>query len=640
MIISIGYSTCHWCHVMEKDSFENDEVAALMNEHFIPVKVDREERPDVDSVYMQAVQLMTGKGGWPLNCITLPDGKPLYGGTFFPRKQWINVLKQVSDLWKYQPERCRQYADELISGLRKTELIRLPDEKQKPEQIIRVMIQAFENSFDKRNGGFIRIPKFPMPDNWQFLMRYAFHTGNAEIKKQVMLTLDKMASGGIYDHLAGGFARYSTDAEWKVPHFEKMLYDNAQLISLYASAYAFFRKENYRQVAEETMQFVIQELMSPDFGFYSALDADTDGEEGKFYVWKKEEIEKVLGNNAMLFCEIFSVNEKGYWEHGNYVLMKHEETELVAAKFNMPEKELEVKIREWKKALYNYRKKRTPPGLDNKCILCWNALMLSACCHAYKSLGQQHYLELALKNYDFIINYLIDKDGKLLHVVHPDEISGTVKRTPVYAFADDYAAFGLACFHLFTVTAEEKFLKHAIDLCRQTDKLFIDPDTGLLFFTSDENDRLIIRRTETEDNVIPSSNSMYAHLLFMLGRITGNSGWEERAFRMERYVEFYMGSYPSAFYNWGILLMNKAFPFFELAVTGKNAKEHVKTILSCYQPDILPCAAEQESEISIFKNRFTENETRFFLCKENSCYSPVNSLEEISDLIKNARKSS
>ncbi len=640
MIISIGYSTCHWCHVMEHDSFENEEVASLMNEHFIPVKVDREERPDIDSVYMQTVQLMTGKGGWPLNCITLPDGKPLYGGTFFPRKQWINVLKQVSDLWKYEPERCRQYADELLAGLRKTELISKPAEGKNAMQIINAMVKSYEESFDSINGGFSRVPKFPMPGNLQFLMRYAFQTGHEEIKKQVILTLNKMASGGIYDHIGGGFARYSTDAEWKIPHFEKMLYDNAQLISLYASAFAFTGIVAFRMVVEETMQFVINELMSSDFGFYSALDADTEGEEGKFYVWKKEEIEKLLGDDATLFCKVFCVNEKGYWEKGNYVLMKNENFQFLSDDYHISKAELDEKIREWKKVLGIHRKKRVHPGLDNKFILGWNALMLIACCDAYRFTGNQEYLSIALKNFDFIRQCLTDSEGKLLHSTHPDEISGAIKRKPVYAFADDYAAFGLAGIHLFSVTADETFLTHAIELSKQADQLFTDSDTGLLFYTSDKNDKLIIRLTETEDNVIPSSNSMYANLLFLLGRITGNAEWEERAFKMMRFVESYMVSYSSAFSNWGMLLLNKALPFFELAITGREAKKKLNSVLSVYLPDMMIGASEKESETSLFKNRFHADETRFYLCQEKSCLQPAVTVEEILTQIKSARKSS
>jgi hypothetical protein len=640
MIISIGYSTCHWCHVMEHDSFENEEVAALMNEHFISVKVDREERPDVDSVYMQAVQLMTGKGGWPLNCITLPDGKPLYGGTFFPRRQWIHVLKQVSDLWKYEPERCKTYADELIAGLRKTELIGKPVAENNPLQTIHAMVQAFENSFDRVYGGFSRVPKFPMPGNWQFLMRYAFQTENAGIKNQLMLTLDRMAAGGIYDHVAGGFARYSTDAEWKIPHFEKMLYDNAQLISLYASAYAFTGKRNYREIVTETMHFVMSELMSPDGGFYSALDADTEGEEGKFYVWKKEEIEFLLKKDATLFSKVFKVNEKGYWENGNYILLRNEEITDIANESGLAEEELEVKIREWKSILYRHRKQRANPGLDNKFITSWNALMLTACCDAYRYTGRQEYLTLALRNYDFIRKNLVDGKGRLLHATHPDIISGIIRKQPVYAFADDYAALGLAYFHLFTVTGEERFISHAMECLRQADSLFTDPDTGLLFYASDMNDRLIIRRTETEDNVIPSANSMFAHLLFVLGRITGNVEWEERAYRLCAFVESYMASYPSAFSNWGLLLLNKAYPFFELAITGKEAVANLNSLLSIYKPDILLCASEKESAISLFRNRYHKYDTLFYLCHDRTCHQPARTVEELLIQIKSVRSNS
>lgn len=640
IIISIGYSTCHWCHVMEKDSFENDEVAALMNEHFISIKVDREERPDIDSVYMQAVQLMTGKGGWPLNCIALPDGKPLYGGTFFPQKQWVNVLKQVSDLWKYEPNRCRQYADELIAGLHKTELLSQPMKEMNPKQVISAMVESLKKSFDKTHGGFSRVPKFPMPGNLQFLMRYAFQTGKSEVLNHVVFTLDKMAAGGIYDHLGGGFARYSTDAEWKVPHFEKMLYDNAQLISLYAAAYSYTKKESFKTVVEETIQFITRELMSPDFGFYSALDADTDGEEGKFYVWKQEEIESLLGKDAPVFCKVYQVNEKGLWENGNYVLLKNVNMKVLAEEYKLSEAGLESKIREWKDTLYLHRKKRTNPGLDNKFILGWNALMLIACCDAYRYLGNAKYLELALKNFDFIRKHLVDSHERLLHSTHPDEISGAIKRKSLFAFADDYAALGLACVHLFSITADERMLMYAVELCNQADRLFTDPDTGLLFYTSVDSERLIIRRAETEDNVIPSANSMFAHLLFQLGRLTGNSEWEERAFLMCRHVEPYMTAYPSAFSNWGMLLMNKSFLFFELAIAGKEARENLQKVISIYQPDVLLCASEKESEVSVFRNRFMRNETRFYLCMENTCMQPVKTWEEISAQLKSARRTS
>lgn len=638
MIISIGYATCHWCHVMEDDSFENEEVAALMNEYFIPVKVDREERPDVDLVYMHAVQLMTGKGGWPLNCITLPDGKPLYGGTFFPRKQWIGVLNQVRDLWKYEPDRCRQYAGELVAGLRKTELISKPSEEKKPEQIINAMVQAFENSFDRVHGGFSRVPKFPMPGNLLFLLRYAFHTESPSVKNHVMLTLDKMAAGGIYDHLAGGFARYSTDSNWKIPHFEKMLYDNAQLISLYASAFAFSGNENYRLVVEESMQFVMDELLSPDFGFYSALDADTEGEEGRFYVWRKEEIERLLGADAALFCKAYGVHEEGYWEHDKYVLVKNENMKSIAIESGLNEDDFRNKLMQSKKILYKYRQKRVKPECDDKFILSWNALMLSACCDVYRFTGKEQALELARKNYGFIVKNLINRNGQLLHSTHPDELSGAVSKNQVYAFADDYAAWGLACLNLFIVTADESYLDQAIRFCNQADHLFTDPDTGLLFYTSGQHDKLIVRRTETEDNVIPSANSMYAHLLFMLGRITGNNEWEDRAFSMCRFIESYMTTYPTAFSYWGMLLMNKAFPFFELAITGKNARLNMQLLLTVYQPDILLCASDGESEISLFKNRFVEDETRFYLCQERSCLQPVKSVEEIITQIKSVRK--
>jgi uncharacterized protein YyaL (SSP411 family) len=638
MIVSIGYSTCHWCHVMEHDSFENEEVAALMNEHFIPVKVDREERPDLDSVYMQSVQLMTGRGGWPLNCITLPDGKPLFGGTFFPRQQWMEILKQVSNLWQYEPERCRMYADQLIAGLKKTELIKRPENPWQPRQIIETMIRQMLPSFDRVHGGFSRTPKFPMPAILSFLLRYAFHTGHQQVLDHVMLTLDKMACGGIYDHLGGGFARYSTDAEWKVPHFEKMLYDNAQLVSLYASAYAYTGRDLYRQITEETIRFVTTELLSPEGGFYSALDADSEGQEGKFYIWTLEELKEVLGEDYSLFSEAFYLDEKGHWEDGNYVLVKRGNAPDLKKQHEGPQYEINQRLHAVRQKLLERRNRRIRPARDDKFILCWNALMMTACCDAYRFLGNPDYLKLAINNFLFIEHHLVSKNSTLLHSTHPEIIAGDKKNHSPVAFADDYAAYALACLKLFTITSEELYLKRSLELCRQADELFTDVDTGLLFYTSIHSESLIVRRTETEDNVIPSSNSMYAHLLFNLGHLTGQAEWERRAIQMCRWVESYMVAYPSGFAQWGSLVLNKAFPFFELVITGSQATDELSALMRLYQPDVLLCATEKYSDIEIFRNRVQPDKLKFYLCMDHQCFQPVEDRKEVIQYLESARR--
>lgn len=636
MIVSIGYSTCHWCHVMEHDSFENEEVAALMNDHFIPVKVDREERPDIDSVYMQAVQLMTGKGGWPLNCITLPDGKPLYGGTFFPRMQWINVLKQISDLWKFEPKRCRQYANELIAGIRKTELIskNISSETDISEKVIHEMYKAFESSFDSENGGYSRAPKFPMPDNLKFFLRYFIHSQNETCRDHVLLTLDKMAMGGLYDHLAGGFARYSTDLEWKVPHFEKMLYDNAQLIDVYADAFKLTGKLFYKEVVRQTMSFIEENLTDENGGFYSALDADTEGEEGKFYVWNEKEIENALQEDATLFKEAYSINKDGFWEEEKYILLRKKSFIELAEKCNLKVEQVEEKLNECRRKLLLIRNKRTAPGLDNKLILAWNSMMIHACCKAYDVLNDKKLIEMAERTFTFIQENLKSVNGRLLHSSHPDIISKAKPANNVQAFADDYSFYIRACIGLFSVTLNSIYFEEAIKTFHTADELFTDPDTGLLFYTASGSETLITRRVETEDNVIASSNSVFAESLFILSRLTGNAEWEERCKRMLAQVVQFMPRYPSAFANWGNVLMNIVFSHGEVIVTGPAADELVKQFKKQFQPyAIIFGLKEKNDSIPAFKNRFVNSESRIYVCSGNVCHAPVTDFQTANNLI-------
>jgi uncharacterized protein len=333
ILVSIGYAACHWCHVMERESFENEIVAQIMNKHFVCIKVDREERPDIDQVYMEAVQLLTGHGGWPLNCFALPDGRPIYGGTYFSRENWVNVLSSLEKLYRTQPDGLEQQAEDIKNGMVSNELF--PEVKQaetyKPAEL-QLLYNSWKNDFDTVNGGENKAPKFPMPDNCEFLLMYAHYSGNNEALDHVVLTLDRMASGGIYDHIGGGFSRYSTDMYWKVPHFEKMLYDNAQLVSLYSAAYQKTRIPRFQQVVEETLDFIRRELTSPEGGFYSSLDADSEGEEGRYYVWTKKEIDSILNDDSELFCNYFNVIQQGNWEHGKNILYNTSKVEEFASK--------------------------------------------------------------------------------------------------------------------------------------------------------------------------------------------------------------------------------------------------------------------------------------------------------------------
>ncbi len=361
ILVSIGYSACHWCHVMEHESFEDEQVASIMNENFINIKVDREERPDIDMVYMGAVQLMTGQGGWQLNCFALPDGRPIYGGTYFPKAQWINVLTNLADLYSTNPNKAYEYAAHLTDGLEQLEIPKATIESDFEIETLYKSVNKWKSGFDSEHGGPNRAPKFPLPNNYLFLLNYQYFEADLTIKKHLDLTLTKMAWGGIYDQLGGGFARYSTDVLWKVPHFEKMLYDNAQLISLYSQAYKQHKNELYKNIVYETIAFVERELMNPEYGFYSALDADSEGIEGKYYVWQKEELQHFLKEDFDIFADYYCVNNIGYWEDENYVLMRNAEESVIALKHNISVIELQQKIKTSNTTLLQAREKRVLP---------------------------------------------------------------------------------------------------------------------------------------------------------------------------------------------------------------------------------------------------------------------------------------
>jgi uncharacterized protein YyaL (SSP411 family) len=380
ILISIGYSACHWCHVMEHESFEDSEVAKIMNENFINIKVDREERSDVDMLYMQAVQLMTGRGGWPLNCFVLPDGRPFYGGTYFRKTQWIEVLNNLINLYKLESNRVLEYAEALTNGIKQAELISTSNKIDTllTKELIQLSVKKWKTQLDEEHGGPNKAPKFPMPCNYQFLLRYAILEKDNALLNQVNLTLEKMAFGGIYDQLHGGFSRYSTDIIWKVPHFEKMLYDNAQLISLYTEAFNLTKNPLYKEIACDTLQFIENEWYKAEGYFYSAYDADSDGEEGKFYVWNQLDLKDLLGENFDVFSDYFEINDKGYWEHGNYILMRSENQIQLLTKFNLTKNELDQIILTCKNSLKQEAKSRLKPSLDDKTITSWNALICSA----------------------------------------------------------------------------------------------------------------------------------------------------------------------------------------------------------------------------------------------------------------------
>ncbi len=599
-----------------------------MNDNFICIKVDREERPDVDQVYMDAVHLIGGRGGWPLNCFALPDGRPFWGGTYFPKEQWAGILNNVIQLYETQKIKLEQQAADVTEGIRTNELFVSENENEPfDKEMIEDMVHNFSSHFDNKEGGTKGAPKFPMPNNYLFLLRYYTQTKKPEILAHVEMTLQKMASGGIYDQVGGGFARYSVDDRWHIPHFEKMLYDNAQLVSLYSEVYKLTGNDFYKQVTVETLDFIKRELTDPDGGFYSSLDADSDGEEGKFYVWTKEEIESLAARNAEIVNDYFGIDKEALWEDSANVLVKAMTLQDLALKFKKPEDEIEMIISRCKTNLLHKRSERTRPGLDDKILTSWNGLMLKGYVDAYKSTGNTDYLDTAIRNGDFLIDKLKKPDGSL----HHNYKNG---KSTINGFLEDYAFVIEAFISLYQATFNEKWLKEAKVLMDYAIRHFSDEKSGLFYFTSDESSGLFARKFEINDNVIPASNSSLANSLFQLSQYYESLDYQKIAEKMLSMVKDKMITYPSSFSNWGILAMNLVYPYFSLAICGENAPKLSKEFMEIYLPNIQMACSTTESELPLLKNRLKENKTLIYVCSNRECKSPVETVKEAIDLIE------
>jgi uncharacterized protein YyaL (SSP411 family) len=626
ILVSIGYSACHWCHVMERESFEKHEVAEVMNQHFVCIKVDREERPDIDQIYMMAIQLMTGSGGWPLNCICLPDQRPIYGGTYFKKDDWISVLLSVANLWANEPDKAKQYADRLTDGIRNSEKV-IPNVKvdEYTKAHLTEIIEPWKRYFDMAEGGYNRAPKFPLPNNWQFMLRYSHQMEDDATHVSALLTLEKMALGGIYDHVGGGFARYSVDGNWHVPHFEKMLYDNGQLISLYAEAYQYSKSLLFRDVVVETIDWLEREMTSPEGLFYSALDADSEGVEGKFYVWNKEEFDAVVGEDAHLLANYYNVTDDGNWEEEetNILLRKFEEEEYADVK-GITVMELQEKIREAKVKLLKARSKRVRPGLDDKCLTAWNAMAIKGLAESAGILGISHYYELAKRAADFILANLRTPDGGLYRNFKSGKVT-------IPGFLDDYAFFIEALIALYQSDSDERWLTEAKQLTDYVLANFEDPDSPMLFYTSASSETLIARKHEIMDNVIPSSNSTMAQNLHVLGLLFDNEQYLNKAAAMLTSVHPQIKTYGSAYSNWAIQLLNEVFGINEIAITGDKVSEIKMELNMHYIPNKITLAGTNSS-LPLLKDK-QSIETKIYICRNKACQLPVATVDEALQLI-------
>ncbi len=630
ILVSIGYSACHWCHVMEHESFEDEAVAELMNRSFINIKIDREERPDIDQIYMNAVQLMTGQGGWPLNCICLPDQRPIYGGTYFRKPDWMGLLQSLDDFWKNKPEEAFDYATRLTEGIDQSERLQLVNEKKEYTlQHLKDIAEPWKRLFDITEGGYNRAPKFPLPNNWAFLMRYACLAGDEATDMAVQQTLHKMAYGGIYDHIGGGFARYSVDAVWHVPHFEKMLYDNAQLISLYAEAYRHTHHEEYKHIVYQTIDWLLAEMDAGNGGFYAALDADSEGVEGKYYTFTESELASLLNEQERaVFNAYFNVSAPGNWEeeHTN-IFFRRLDDDQVAYSLGISVLELHVILQQAKAKVKEYRSKRVRPGTDTKVLVSWNAMLARAFTDTWRVFEEERFLGLALQSVTFLDEQCRKGDALLR------QYGGS---QPTEGFLDDYAFTIEAFIHFYEATFDEKWLLKARTLTDYVLKNFSDEKSGMLFYTSATGEQLISRKQEVLDNVIPSSNSVMADNLYKLGHFFDNEPYTDMARQMLANVEPHIKSYASAYSNWCNILLYEVFGLYEVAITGTDAEHKRREFEEYYIPNKIILGG-LNSSLPLLKDKAGTG-TKLYICKNRTCGMPVTEVTEAIAQIKNDNK--
>lgn len=634
IIVSIGYSACHWCHVMERESFENEDIAAIMNEHFVCIKVDREERPDVDQVYMEAVHAMGLQGGWPLNVFLLPDQRPFYGGTYFPPKGWAQLCLQVNRAFQEQPQELEKSAAGFMNTLSKSEVQKYGLEGQNSDfkkTAVHEMYLKFAENFDSHKGGNNRAPKFPMPVIYEFLLKEWHINGTKEAKQHVELTLDQMALGGIYDQVGGGFTRYSTDVDWFVPHFEKMLYDNGQLVSLYSHAYQATKKELYKEIVYQTITWLEREMLSPEGGFYAALDADSEGEEGKFYLWKEEEFQDVLGPDADLMIDYYNLTA-GNWEPGKNIPYRDQLDEEFAKVHGLELDELKDIVTAAQLKLLNKRSERVRPGLDDKILSGWNGLMLSGLCEAFGTFGEKKFLDLAIKNAHFLKEKMIDSE----HLVFRNYKNG---QASINGYLEDYACLIEAFSKLYQVTFDESWLTLANELMKVSLAEFYDETEGLFFYTSKTAEALIARKKEVFDNVIPSSNAIMAHNLKNLGHLLSHDSYLEAAHRMTDQMNRILMLAPQDAAHWASIYALHTYTTAEIVTVSKEEFEP-NLLNETYEPNkVLAGKSEGESSsLELLENRsLKKDKTTYYVCFNKACQLPVNSTQEVFEQLKATR---
>ena len=639
ILVSIGYAACHWCHVMERESFEDEGTAQIMNAHFINIKIDREERPDLDHIYMDAVQAMTGSGGWPLNVFLTPDCKPFYGGTYFPpvkaynRMSWKETLYKIHQSYQEKKHEIEAQAENLMDHLINSNSfgITKPNNAEKPsiftQENLELIAENILKQADTKWGGFGNAPKFPQTFSIQYLLRHYHFTNNETALQQALLSIDKMIYGGIYDQLGGGFARYSTDNKWLAPHFEKMLYDNALLLGVLADAYQITHHKLYAETIAQTIGFIEREMHSSEGGFYSALDADSEGVEGKFYVWDKVEIDDLLKNDAALFCEYYDVTEHGNWEHTNILWVK-EPLQDFAERKAIEVNDLKAILDRCNNILMAHRNTRIRPQLDDKILLGWNALLITALCKSYAATGIGSYKNLAIKNAFFIEDKFANADGSYHHTYKN-------KQSKISAFLDDYAYLIQAYIQLQEITGDSNYLIQAKKITEFVIENFSEISTGYFYFTNQHQTDVIVRKKEVYDGAIPSGNAVMAANLHYLAVVFDIKNWLQQSLNMVETLGMAIVRYPTSFGVWASLIQLQTIGVKEIIVSGKNAISFLPLILLEFLPNkVLQAANNNHIDFVLLQHKDFNRNATFYLCKNGNCRQPLDDIGSFLKIIK------
>ncbi|MGG7663464.1 thioredoxin domain-containing protein [Dyadobacter sp. BHUBP1] len=624
ILVSIGYSACHWCHVMERECFEKESIAQVMNEYFICIKVDREERPDVDAVYMDAVQAMGVRGGWPLNVFLLPDTKPFYGVTYLPPQNWVQLLKSINQAFTNHYDELASSAEGFVENMVASEsqkygLVNGPVQFNTSDADL--MFEQIQRHFDTQKGGMDRAPKFMMPSIYKFLLRYFDISQNPEALAQVELSLNRIALGGIYDHVGGGWARYSVDEDWFIPHFEKMLYDNAQLLSIYAEAYSLTQNPLYANRIQQTIHWLSSEMRSPDGGFFSALDADSEGIEGKFYIWTEDELKAALGEDFNWFSKLYKISRQGNWEHGYNHLHLTEPIEFAAKTAGIQVDDFPALYENALVKLAEKRRLKVRPGLDDKILASWNGLLIKGLTDSYRALGDEQIRDLAIATGHFIASKMM-AENRLKHS-YKNGIA------TVTGFLEDYAAVIEGYLGLYQITFEENWLQKAQALADYAISNFFDQAEGFFHFTDAYGETLIARKKELFDNVIPASNSMMAHNLYTLGKMLDRDDYLEIADNMLSKMTKLLLADVQWVTNWAALYCQRAVPTAEIAIVGGDADAMRKDFDRFFIPNKIVMGTSTSSTLPLLQNRTEINaKTAIYVCYDKACQLPVNKVEE------------